>query len=121
MSDHEHNQKIDFTVDKTNLFREVTFTDMKIASIRKLVPVNADGTDDKSRKVIFIGSTQLMTPEGPLPIQTRLTATTLEDAIKEFPEAMKEALAEVVEEIQKLQQEQQRQSKDDSRIIVPGR
>lgn len=121
VSDLEYNQKINFTVDKNNLYREVTFTDLKIASIRKLVPVTADGADDKARKVIFVGSTQLMTPEGPLPIQARLAATTLEDAIREFPEAMKEALAEVIEEIQKMQQEQQRQARDDSRIIVPGR
>jgi hypothetical protein len=121
MSDLDYNQQINFTVDKTNLYREVTFTDLKIASIRKLVPVTTDGIDDKNRKVIFVGSTQLMTPEGPLPIQARLSATTLEDAISEFPEAMKEALADVIEEIQRLQQEHQRQTRDDSRIIVPGR
>jgi hypothetical protein len=121
MPDYEQNQQIDFTVNRSNLYREVTFTDLRAASIRKLVPITADGTEDKSRKVIFIGATQLMTPEGPLPIQTKLNATTLESAITEFPEAMKQALAEVVEEIQKMQQEQQRQSRDDSRIIVPGR
>lgn len=121
MRENEQNQKIDFTVDKMNLYREVTFTDLRIASIRKLVPIFSDGTEDKSRKVIFIGTTQLMTPEGPLPIQSQLTAATLEEALIEFPEAMKQALAEVVDEIQKMQQEQQRQSRDESRIIVPGR
>ena len=118
---NENNQQIDFTVDKNGLYREVMFTDLRAASIRKLVPISVDGTDDKSRSVIFIGATQLMTPDGPLPIQTKLSATSLEQALDEFPYAMKVALREVVEEIQKMQQEQQRQSKDDSRIIVPGR
>jgi hypothetical protein len=118
---NENSQQIDFNVNKNGLYREVMFTDLRAASIRKLVPISADGTDDKNRSVIFIGATQLMTPEGPLPIQTKLLATTLEQALDEFPGAMRQALAEVVEEIQKMQQEQQRQSKDDSRIIVPGR
>lgn len=121
MNDRFDNQQIDFTVNKAGLYREVMFTDLRAASIRKLVPILADGTDDKNRNVIFIGATQLMTPEGPLPIQTKLTATTLEKALDEFPNAMRQALAEVVDEIRKLQQEQQRQPKDDSRIIVPGR
>jgi len=121
MNQEGYNQQIDFSVNKENLYREVMFTDLRIASIRKLVPVNVDGTDDKNRKVIFVGATQLMTPDGPLPIQAKLAATTLEAALIEFPDAMKRALSEVVEEIRKLQQEQQQQSKDDSRIIVPGR
>jgi hypothetical protein len=118
---NDEKNQIDFTVNKSGLYREVMFTDLRAASIRKLVPVLADGTDDKSRSVIFIGATQLMTPDGPLPIQTKLAATTLEQALDEFPNAMQKSLEEVVDEIRKMQQEQQRHSKDDSRIIVPGR
>jgi hypothetical protein len=121
MNGEPNNTQIDFTVNKEGLYREVMFTDLRAATIRKLVPVLEDGTDDKSRNVIFIGAAQLMTPEGPLPIQTKLTAGTLKQAIDEFPYAMKLALSEVIEEIRKMQQEQQKQSKDDSRIIVPGR
>jgi hypothetical protein len=121
MHENEQDQQIDFTVQKADLYREVMYTDLRAASIRKLVPILEDGTDDKNRDVIFIGATQLMTPEGPLPIQTKLKATTLKQALDEFPYAMRLALSEVVEEIQKMQQEQKRQSKDDSRIIIPGR
>jgi hypothetical protein len=121
MHENEQHQEIDFTVQKADLYREVMYTDLRAASIRKLVPILEDGTDDKGREVIFIGATQLMTPEGPLPIQTKLKATTLKQALDEFPYAMRLALSEVVEEIQKMQQEQKRQSKDDSRIIIPGR
>ena len=113
---------IDFTVDKSNLYREESITDLKVASIRRLVPVKADGTEDSARKTIFIGQTQLMSPEGPLPIQSELTAGTIEEALDEFPAAMQRALTKVVEKIKKMQQQQQQSGREnDSRIIVPGR
>jgi hypothetical protein len=121
MNNEMNSQQVDFSVNKDNLYREVMFTDLRVASIRKLVPINADGSDDKNRSVIFVGATQLMTPDGPLPIQTKLNATTLDGALSEFPQAMKRALDNVIEEFQKMQQEKPQQPKDDSRIIVPGR
>ncbi len=118
----KENNEIDFTVNRTELYREVTYTDLKAATIRKLVPVLEDGTDDKNRDVIFIGAAQLMTPDGVLPIQAKLSAKTLKQALDEFPYTMRVALTELAEEIKKIQEEeQQRQARDDSRIIVPGR
>ena len=37
MSNGEQGQKIDFTVDKNNLYREESITDIKVASIRRLI------------------------------------------------------------------------------------
>jgi hypothetical protein len=54
-------------------------------------------------------------------VEDELEAGNLEEAMDAFPEAMKQALSEMVERIKKLQQEQQAQRRDDSRIIVPGR
>lgn len=111
---------IDFTIDKENLYREESITDLKVASIRKMVPINADGTEDTSRNPVFIGNSQLMTPEGPLPIQAKLNATTLDEAMKEFPQAMKQSLNETIEHLRNMQQEQQQQQQQrDSRIITP--
>ena len=121
MIDDGRNPKIDFTVSKDNLYREESITDLKVASIRCLKPVKSDGTEDTDRKPVFMAHTQLMSPDGPLPIQATLSAGSLEEALEEFPTAMEKALAEVVERIQKMQQQQQQQQKDDSRIIVPGR
>ena len=121
MGDFENSQDIDFTVDKNNLYREDSITDLKVASIRRLVPIMADGTEDSTRSPIFFGHTQLMTPEGPLPVQGRLMANSLDEAYKEFPGAMQKALGEMVSRIQDMQRQQQAQKKDDSRIIVPGR
>jgi hypothetical protein len=112
---------VDFTVDKDNLYKEESITDLKVASIRRLVPIKEDGTEDLGRAPIFMGHTQLMSQQGPIPIQAGLTATTLEGAIKEFPGAMKQALDEVIDKIKKLQQQQVQQQRDRSRIIVPGR
>lgn len=122
MSNQRKLDDIDFTVDKSNLYREESITDLKVASVRRLIPVKADGTDDSTRPTIFIGQTQLMSPEGPLPIQSELAAGTIEEALDEFPAAMKRSLAEVVEKIKKMQQQQQQRGRgSDSRIIVPGR
>ena len=121
MSEAGQAPDIDFTVDKNNLYREESITDLKVAAIRRLVPVKPDGTDDKSRTPIFLGTTQLMSPEGPVPLQASLTANTLEEAMDAFPGTMKIALAEMMEKIQKMQQQQAAQKQDDSRIIVPGR
>jgi hypothetical protein len=113
-------QKIDFAVDANNLYREESITDLKVASIRKLVPIKLDGTKDESRTEIFVGHTQLMSPEGPIPLQARLEGNTFEEAINLFPEAMQKALGEMVENIKKMQEQEQKQKKGDSRIIMPG-
>lgn len=111
---------IDFSVDMDNLYREEGITDLKAASIRKLVPIKADGSDDSSRTAIFYGNTQLMTPDGPLPLQAELKANNLNEAYAEFPNAMRVALSAMIEKVQRMQQERNSQKSNDSRIIVPG-
>lgn len=121
MNGQEQIKNINFSIDKDNLYREESLTDLKVGSIRRLIPVKSDGTADDARTEIFIGHTQLMSPEGPLPIQSELEATTIDEAIEVFPATMKEALMEMVEKIQEMQRQQQMQQRDSSRIIVPGR
>jgi len=121
MNGQEQIQNINFTINKANLYREESVTDLKVGSIRRLIPVKPDGTDDNKRNEVFIGHTQLMSPEGPLPIQSELSAKTLEEAIDVFPEAMRAALEELVEKIQQLQRREQLKPQGDSRIIIPGR
>ncbi|MBW2368946.1 MAG: cytoplasmic protein [Deltaproteobacteria bacterium] len=121
MNDSGQAQRIDFSVDKANLYREESITDLKVASIRRLIPIKSDGTDDPSRTAIFVGHTQLMSPEGPLPIQAKLPVNNLEEAMAEFPNAMQQALAEMVEKLQEMQKQQEQKKQDGSRIIVPGR
>ena len=115
------NNQLDFTVEKTNLYREENILDLKSASIRCLTPIKPDGTVDESREKIFVGHTQLMSPQGPVPLHAPLKASSLEEAMEKFPEAMQQAMAVMIEDIKKMQQEQEKlKQKEDSRIIVPG-
>ncbi|MGD8325214.1 MAG: hypothetical protein PVF50_12685, partial [Gammaproteobacteria bacterium] len=54
----------DISMDANALYREESFTDRRVGSIQRLTPVTADGSDDASRSVIYVGQTQLMTPGG---------------------------------------------------------
>jgi len=114
-------EQIDFKVDSTSLYREDAITDLKVASIRRMVPVTANGQDDPSRSPVFFGHTQILTPQGPLPLQAKLMANNLAEAIQVFPEAMEREMAQMVEQIRKMQEQEQKKQRDDSRIIVPGR
>ncbi len=120
MSNGAQTQDIDFTIDRDNLYREESVTDLKVATIRQLIPVTADGEEDSGRTRIFIGHTQVMSPEGPLPIQSKLEADTIEQAMEAFPRAMEQALVEMIEKIKQMQQQQRTQQNNDSRIIMPG-
>ena len=106
MSIQDQQQKIDFTVDPTNLYREENFTDIKVAAIRRLIPVKPDGSDDASRSPIFMGQTQLITPSGPVMLQSLLTAKTIEEAIDQFPTAMQLQMDKMIAEAQKKQAEE---------------
>ena len=117
MTEKKENGQINFNVDEKNLYREEAYTDMKVASIRKLVPVSSDGTEDKSRASVFIGATQLMSEKGPLPIQAILTANNLQEAVTAFPGSMQKAMEDLVQQMQKMQA--QEKTKNDSRIIMP--
>jgi hypothetical protein len=121
MSDEDQGQQIDFTVDKKNLYREESITDLKVASIRRLMPIKVDGKEDKSRAPVYMAQTQLMSPEGPVPLQSALKAGSIEEAIKEFPGAMELALNEMVKRLKEVREQQMRKKDNDSRIIVPGR
>jgi len=80
--------KINLNVDRDNLYREDSVTDVKVAAIRRLTPIKADGSDDDSRDPMFMGQTQLMSPSGPILLQSLLEARTLEEAMDKFPTAM---------------------------------
>ena len=61
-------------VDTANLYREEVFTDLKVASLRRLTPVKLDGSQDPARPVLFLGQTHVMTRGGPMPIEFGIEA-----------------------------------------------
>ena len=121
MANPNPNMEIDLKLDEKNLYREESFTDMKTGAIRRMSPVLENGEPDTSRTPVFIGSTQLVTPEGPLPIQAMLTANNIQEALAVFPDAMKESMDKTLEQLQMMRQQQQQQENKDSRIIMPGK
>jgi hypothetical protein len=118
----EQNQPTELKIDRSNLFKEETYSDLKVGIVKHMTPVKADGSVDKTRKSVFVGQTSLMTPNGPLPIQAVIQAKELQQAIKKFPEAMQASMERLAEEARKYQeQEKGKIEKPESRIIVPGR
>ena len=100
-------------LDPKALYREDVFTDRRAGSIRRLTPVTADGSVDPSRPVLFSGQTQLLTPAGVLPLGFEIEAATLEEALKKFPEGVRVALEQAIDEARELRREAA------SRIVVP--
>jgi hypothetical protein len=99
---------------QNNLYREESFSDLTVGSIRQLLPVKPNGEADKARATIFIGQAQIYTQQGPMPIQFPIDAKNLQQAMEKFPAAMEEFMAHLVEEAKEMQRQEQ------SRLIVPG-
>jgi hypothetical protein len=100
-------------LDPNSLYREDVFTDRRAGSIRRLTPVTADGSPDPTRAVLYSGQTQLLTPAGVLPLGFEIEAQTLADAVQKFPDGVKEALAQAIDEAREMRREA------GSRIVVP--
>jgi hypothetical protein len=97
-----------------NLYREEMFTDRRVGSIRRLVPVAPDGTADTMRTVLFEGQTTLVTPAGPMPLSFEIDAHTLPEALERFSGAAQLALETMLKELDELRRERA------SSLIVPG-
>jgi hypothetical protein len=104
----------EISIDGDNLYREESYSDLKVGSIRKLIPVTRAGEDDPARDVRYEGSASLMTPAGNLPLSFELEADDLPGAIEKFPEAVNAAAERTVEELKEMQRQQSQQ------IQIPG-
>ena len=104
----------DNAMDPNSLYREENFTDQKLGAIRKLIPVNSDGSDDKDRDVMFYGSAQVMTPMGALPLDFALEGSTIGAAAEDFAGKAAIAVEEAAKELENMRREQA------SQIVVPG-
>lgn len=100
-------------IDGSNLWKEENITDLKVGSIRRLTPIKLDGTEDDSRTATYSATTNIMTPSGALPISGEIEATTLEEAVEKFPEAINAAVKKLQDEMIRMQQEQA------SKIVTP--
>ncbi|HOE79783.1 MAG: hypothetical protein WAP08_08090 [Smithellaceae bacterium] len=102
-------------INTENLYREESFTDLNFATIRCLTPVKADGSPDVSREPVFTGMTQLMSPNGPIPVTCLIEdAKTLAEAAAKLPDAIEKTVQDM---IAKAKEEHR---KETSGLIVPG-
>jgi hypothetical protein len=104
----------DNAMDPNSLYREENFTDQKLGAIRRMIPVNSDGSDDKDREVMFFGSAQVMTPMGALPLNFALEGSTIGAAAEDFAGKAAIAVEEAAKELENMRREQA------SQIVVPG-
>ena len=96
------------------LYLEEIFTDQKIGSIRRLSPVTRNGDADASREVLYMGSTQVMTPMGALPINFELHANSIGEAAEKFGAEAEVAVERTARELEEMRRDQA------SKIVVPG-
>lgn len=100
-------------MDAANLWREEIFTDHKVGAIRRLTPVKADGTTDLSRKPMFTGEAQILTPAGALPLNFEIPAADLAEAVAGYAPAVQKAFEETMEELKEMRR------KAASQIVIP--
>lgn len=103
----------EINMDPETLCREEVFTDNRVGTIRKLTPVTAGGEEDDSRPVQYMGSTQIMTPGGALPLSFEIPASNLREAAEGFGDAAQKAVEQTMQELREMQREAA------SSIVVP--
>ena len=108
------NTSNEIKMDAENLYREEMFTDNAVGTLRRLTPVTATGEIDPSRNDQYVGSTQVLTSAGPMPLSFEVPAESLADAAAAFGDAAKAAIERTMEELKEMQRQQA------SSIVVPG-
>ncbi len=100
--------------DKDGLYREDSFTDRKVGTIRQMTPVTAAGDMDDSRPVLFMGATQVMTAAGPMPLNFDIPGDNMAEAAENFGAEAQKAVEEMAAKLEELRREQT------SSIVIPG-
>ncbi len=92
-------------MDSTQVYREDTFTDRRVGTIKRMSPVTAAGEADASRPVLYLGQAQIMTPMGALPLSFEIEADSLAAAIEKFGPAAEIAVQQTMRELQEMRRE----------------
>jgi hypothetical protein len=100
-------------MDVNDLYREDTFSDRKVGTIRVMTPVKSDGSTDPTRPALYLGQAQIMTPAGVLPLSFEIPAANLAEACAGFADGAKVAFEETMQELQEMRRQQA------SSIVIP--
>ena len=95
----------DMSMNAADLYREETYTDRHVGTLRVLTPVKSDGSPDPSRKTSFLGQAQLLTPVGALPLSFEVEADSLAQAVEGFAAAAEQAVEQALKELQEMRRE----------------
>ncbi len=96
------------------LYREETFTDRRVGTIRKLTPVTAEGEVDESRPAEYSGMAQVMTAAGPMPLNFDIPGNNLDEACANFSECAQKAVEDMAQRLEQMRRDEA------SQIVVPG-
>ncbi|MEN8165590.1 MAG: hypothetical protein ABFS37_15790 [Acidobacteriota bacterium] len=100
--------------DRSNLYLEEVITDLRVGTIRRLTPLDADGNRDLGRPMMFFAQAQIMSQMGPVPVSGKIEATTLAEAIDNYPQAVQAGIEALMEEAREMQRQEA------SKIVMPG-
>ncbi|MEK7230699.1 MAG: hypothetical protein AAB115_01625 [Pseudomonadota bacterium] len=106
-------KSLNLTMDAAGVYREDVYTDRKVGTVRSLTPVKSDGSPDPTRKPVYVGEAQILTPMGAIPVTFEIDAATLDAAVTQYPAAAKQAVERTVKEIQELRRQAA------SSIVIP--
>lgn len=95
------------------LYQEEIYTDLRVGTIRRLTPVQSDGSRDEARPILYVGQAQVYTPAGALPLNFELEASTLEEAVAKFGDAANAAVDRAMEELKEMRRQAA------SQLVVP--
>jgi hypothetical protein len=97
-----------------DLYREEVFTDQQVGTIRRMTPVTAEGAEDGSRAVQYVGQTQLLTPAGALPLSFEIEASSLGEAARKFGAGAAAAAEDTIKRLEEMRRDAA------SSIVLPG-
>jgi hypothetical protein len=100
-------------MDADSLYREELYTDLKLGTLRVMVPVKSDGSADSARTTLYTGEARLMTQMGPLPVSFEIEAATLAEAVAKYGAAAKAGIEQALRELQELRRQAS------SSIVIP--
>jgi len=100
--------------DSSNLYLEEVITDLRVGTIRRLTPLDTDGNRDLGRPMMFFAQAQIMSQMGPLPVSGKIEATTLKEAVENYPQAVQAGIETLMEEAREMQRQEA------SKIVMPG-
>lgn len=113
MNPTDTRQSGDFSMETDDLYREEIYTDRRVGTVRRLIPVKIGGADDPARPTLYLGQAQMLTPLGTLPLTFEIPAASLEEAILAFGEGARQAAEQAIEEIKEMRREAA------SSIVIP--